>query len=49
MENNQDIPTFLEKYKPAGELTFDEPGSGDEDTAEADSRHVHRSGRRGRR
>jgi len=30
MENKQDVPAFLERYKPEGELNFDEPDSGDE-------------------
>jgi len=33
MENKQDIPPFLEEYKPEGELNFDEPESDDETPA----------------
>ena len=33
LENGQDIPEFLEQYRPEGELNFDEPDS-DEEVAE---------------
>lgn len=30
MENNQDVPDFLEEYKPTGELNFDENDDSEE-------------------
>jgi ATP-dependent RNA helicase DDX3X len=37
LENNQDIPEFLESYKPEGELNFDEADSDEEALAAAEA------------
>lgn len=36
LENSQDLPDFLEEYKPVGELIFEEDDDGGADVADLD-------------